>query len=560
MVIPYTGAISMEHIFPIVIIGAGPVGMVTALFLSKYQIPSIIIERRPGISQHPKSRGINVRTMELMRLLSIENALRQYELPKEARRFTWCTQLGGDIIQDVTSHPTQHDHSPTCAALISQDKVERELLRACEKDPLIDIRFNQTCVDIAKQNEKNVVFVKNTEQQQEALSCRFLIAADGANSSLRELLDINMVGKDNLGEYCNIYCRINLSEALKNHISAGYFFTEPSLVGRFFLSVNGRDEWLFGMKVLTEQGQTKADFTKDFCMQMVRECFSKDLTIDKIDIISTGFWTMAATIAENYQYNNMFLVGDAAHRLPPTGGLGMNTGIQDAHNLAWKIAYVLKGFAKKDILDSYTRERIPVAEQNIHWSMKNAERFIRLYEAIYSGNLQQFQHEVEQQTSHINSHNLDLGFQYQTGIVHDVKPTIDPNDNSANYQQQPYTGCRAPHFEVNYQNKTYSILDILQSHFVLLTAEKENKWQAAIKNIKTAFPLSIYQILPEGIPNSENILTSTVNFLALYQIEQNGAVLTRPDGHIAWRCITAPSNREEKLVDVFNQLRLMVSL
>ncbi len=190
-----------------------------------------------------------------------------------------------------------------------------------------------------------------------------------------------MDGPDNLGRSCSVYCEFDISQWTQHRISAGFFFTNPNLLGRSLFTAYGKNRWIVGMHFKPEN--TKEDFSDEYCNNEIRRVL--DIPDLKIKIINKSFWTMAAQIAQQYRQGRIFLVGDAAHRLPPTGGLGMNTGIADAHNLAWKLAFVLKYNASDALLDTYYDERAPVAKRNIEWSTENAKRFFDIFKAIQAG-------------------------------------------------------------------------------------------------------------------------------------------------------------------------------
>ena len=158
------------------------------------------------------------------------------------------------------------------------------------------------------------------------------------------------------------------------------------------------------------EGDSKDDFTDVKCMSKIRKFVElHDLSIH---IINKSFWTMAAQSARQYCKGRVFLVGDAAHRLPPTGGFGMNTGIQDAHNLAWKLTFVLKYHISGKLLGSYEEERAPIAEQNIKWSAENAKRYVKIGEALRADDTDKLKDLLVDQQYNLNDSGLDLGFIY----------------------------------------------------------------------------------------------------------------------------------------------------
>ena len=229
-------------------------------------------------------------------------------------------------------------------------------------------------------NQVTVEILNKNTNQKETLSSQYLIAADGANSSLRKLFNVEMEGMNNLGVFCNIYCEMNLDKYVEHRPSAGFMFTRPDVRGTFLLSKKGYKKWLVGVRIGSNPNLTKESFTDDFCVDYVKKVIN-DPEVE-VHVINKAFWTMAALIAKQYRVDRVFFAGDAAHRLPPTGGFGMNTGIQDVHNLAWKLAMVLKGQADESLLDTYFTERVQIAKTNSSWSINNAKRMEKIFRCI----------------------------------------------------------------------------------------------------------------------------------------------------------------------------------
>jgi putative polyketide hydroxylase len=497
----------------IIIIGGGPVGLSAAICLAYQGIESILIEKHPTTTNHPKARGVNGRSMELFRSWGLEDQLKPYQLPQEAHSFTWIEDFQGREITRVRATDDYSSYSPTRGSVIAQDIVEQELFKKAQSMPLIDLRFNTEMINTSQDDKRVIVEIFNIEtHQKETLTAPYLIAADGANSSVRKLFNIEMEGVDNLGVFCNIYCEMNLDKYIKHRPSVGFMFTRPDLRGTFILSKDGYKKWLVGVRIDSNQNLTKESFTDDFCVDYVKKIIN-DPEIE-VRLINKAFWTMAALIAKQYRVGRVFLAGDAAHRLPPTGGLGMNTGIQDAHNLAWKLAMVINEHALDSLLDTYFTERVQIAETNTLWSISNAKRFEKIYTALDQNDLTTFEEALKDQSHHINNILLDLGFvygsEYQTQELY--KPTAK-------------VGARAPHCWLVKDNEQKSTLDLYTNQFVLVCHPEAHYWQDQYHQ----FPCKIVTIGEQG-----DYLDKNHDFLEKYEISKRGAVLVRPDGHVAW--------------------------
>ena len=392
----------------VIIIGGGPVGLSAAISLAYQGIQSILIEKHPTTTDHPKARGVNGRSMELFRSWGLEDPLEQHKMPKNVGRFTWLEDFQGKEITRVQATVDYSQYSPTTSALISQDDLEQELFKKAQRMDLIDLRFNTEMLNVFQDDEKvTVEILKKETNQKDILTAQYLIAADGAHSSLRNLFNIEMEGVDNLGVFCNIYCEMNIDKYVKHRPSAGFMFTRPDLRGTFILSKNCQKKWLIGIR-LESRNLTKESFTDEFCVDFIKNIIN-DPEIE-VHLINKSFWTMAALIAKQYRVGRVFLAGDAAHRLPPTGGYGMNTGVQDVHNLAWKLAMVINNQADDSLLNTYFTERAQIARTNIFWSISNAKRFEKIYTALAKNDLATFEEALKDQSHHINNILLDLGF------------------------------------------------------------------------------------------------------------------------------------------------------
>ncbi|MDP1834890.1 MAG: FAD-dependent oxidoreductase [Chlamydiales bacterium] len=497
----------------VVIVGGGPVGLSAAICLALQGIESVVIEKHPTTTNHPKARGVNGRTMELFRSWGLESQMKHYQMPKEAKRFTWLEDLQGKEVTRVQATVDYSPYSPTENAIIAQDNVEEELFKKAQSLSLIDLRFNHEMLHATQDDEKITVEVLNKDSgQNEIISAHYLNAADGANSSLRRLFDVEMEGTDNLGTFCNIYCEMDLDKYVADRPSAGFMFTRPDLRGTFLLSKKDQKKWLVGVRIGSNPNLTKESFTDDFCVDYVKKVVG-DPEVE-VRLINKAFWTMAALIAKQYRVGRVFFAGDAAHRLPPTGGFGMNTGIQDVHNLAWKLAMVFKGQADDALLDTYFTERVQIANTNTRWSVSNARRFEKIFTALAQNDLVTFEEALKDQAHHINNILLDLGFVY--GEEYQTQEA---------YKSSARVGARAPHCWLMKDYEEKSTLDLYDTQFVLVCHPKADHWQEKYRQ----YPCKIITIGDQG-----EYLDKNHDFLERYEISEKGAVLVRPDGHVAW--------------------------
>lgn len=515
---------------PVLIVGGGPVGLSMALALARQKIPSLIVERHPSTTNHPKARGANIRTMELFRQWGNATELLKWEQPKEARRIIWAESLQGkEIIRISMDDSNSHLYSPSKASLVAQDHVEESLYDTLRQHKESEVHFLKECISFEEDDSGITTRVLNrSTNHEEWVRSQYLIAADGAHSRIRQQLGIDMNGPENLAEFCNIYCELDLATWTKDRPFMGMLFTDPKITGRLIASVDGSNRWIVSMRFASDQ--TKENFTDHYCINEIKRVLGiADLAVT---IINKNFWTMAAQIANQYRKGRIFLMGDAAHRMPPAGGFGMNTGIQDAHNLAWKLAFVIKHNISDKLLDTYYVERLPIAEQNIKWSNKNARGYDKIIESVYSDDSKRLQDKLQEQSGILNFTGLDLGFIYHSNAV------ISENDqtlsvSAAKYIQTTLPGSRAPHAQLIKEGRTISTLDLFENDIVLLAGANGQAWQKAANELAQllSIPLKNYRVAING-----ELIDPESNWHTLYEISETGAILVRPDGHVAWRC------------------------
>ncbi|MEO0963208.1 MAG: FAD-dependent monooxygenase, partial [Pseudomonadota bacterium] len=300
--------------------------------------------------------------------------------------------------------------------------------------------------------------------------------------------------------------------------------------------------------------ETAADYNEARCRDLVTKAIGS--TDVQVDIRTIGSWAMSAQVAERYRKGRVFLVGDAAHRFPPTGGLGLNTGAGDAQNLTWKLAAVLKGQASPELLDTYEAERQPVARINSEQSLTNAAKIFDLiillhgmdpektaehYAAISAdpANVEGLPDAVEAQRPHFDSFNLQIGYRYASDALKDAAPLPPAAEiETSHFQPSWNIGEHVPHHWVLRNGETVSIHDMLAvDTFTLLTGPKAN---GAFQG--TGLGISSCQ---QGADFGDEGL----DWQASTGLPETGAVLVRPDGHIAARFTGAEDNTSQLLKD-----------
>ncbi|KAL4282278.1 hypothetical protein GQ457_03G009140 [Hibiscus cannabinus] len=387
-----------DSLLPVLIVGAGPVGLVLSILLNKFGIKCTVLEKNKIFSKHPQAHFINNRTMEVFRKLDgLAEEIQRSQPPVDLwRKFIYCTSLTGSILGSVDHmHPKDFEKvvSPISVAHFSQYKLTRILVKMLENlglgihslegpeglhpEPLRgrEILMGHECVSIDTTDEcvtATVSFSKEGKLLTRKIQSKILIGADGAGSTVRKLVGIQLKGEKDLQKLVSVhFWSKELGQYLLNKRPGMLFFIfNTEAIGVLVAHDLTQGEFVLQIPFYPPQ-QNLEDFSPEICKKLILKMVGQELS--DIDVIDIKPWVMHAEVAERFVCGNnqIMLCGDAAHRFPPAGGFGMNTGIQDAHNLAWKIASLLKGVAPSSILATYETERKPIALFNTALSVQN---------------------------------------------------------------------------------------------------------------------------------------------------------------------------------------------
>lgn len=509
-------------------------GLSAAISLAHHGIRSVLVERHPSTTDHPKARAVQTRSMELFRQWGCEEPVKSRALGQEYWQFRWCETMAGEFLGRVINPEGEDtDKSPAPRRIMGQDALEEALREHAESLPLVELRFRTEMREF-EQTGSNVVatVVERESGAEERIESLYMVGADGARSAIRRRLGIELEGPAAFAQQTSIYFEADLRTWSAPRPADIYYCTAGDWIG----VVNGSTRWLAIVRYHPELGQSRDDYSTEYCAETVRR--SVGVPDVPLRVINRTFWEMAAQVARTYRGGRIFLAGDAAHRMAPTGGFGMNTGIQDAHNLAWKLAAVIKGEGGPALLDTYEEERAEIARRNADWSAENAGRVDAINEAALTGNEEGFRAGVEEQQGHLCSEGLSLGLSYASaGILPDGTP--ERPSTTRDYLPTARPGSRAPHLWLHRNGDRISTLDLFGSRFVLLTSSPGDAWRAAA----AALPEPRRHLVDVHDVGARGALSDPAGeWLDLYELHAGGAVLVRPDGHVAWRVPSAPAN------------------
>ncbi|GAA1000611.1 FAD-dependent monooxygenase [Acrocarpospora macrocephala] len=561
---------------PVLIIGGGGCGLSSSIFLSDHGIDHLLVERHQSTSLLPKAHYLNQRTMEIFRQHGLADEVYAVGTPMaNLGTVKMVTTLGGDgpldrrTLQEMDafgggSLAEAYDRdSPGPSTNYPQLRLEPLLRRHAESRAPGRIRFHHELVTLTQDDDGVLAIIRDRDDDQTyTVRARYLIAADGGKT-VGPMFGVELRGPTGLVDMVNLHFRADLSP-----------WWDDRAVITFFNNPSGGSTW--GAGAMAQMGPTWGKHSEEWSITFGfrpddPEKFDESTIIPKIrsllnvpdlDIIpiNLSHWIVEAVLADRYRVGRVLLAGDAAHRHPPTTGLGLNTAIQDAHNLAWKLAAVLDGRADDALLGTYEAERRPVGARNVEWAMFTFANHAvvdagfglppgaptEMVEQAYAAHFSETPHgatlrarftEVaDTQRTEFQAHDIEIGFGYEAGaLVPDGSeaPSRDPMGFA--YQPTTRPGHRLPHAWLAHDGRRLSTHDLVgvPGGFVLLTGPSgASLWESAASRATAKF----------GVPVSTLVIGEGAAYIdpdgawaRLREVADDGAILVRPDNHVAWR-------------------------
>lgn len=567
---------------PVLIVGGGS-GLTSSILLSDLGIDSLLIERRDATSHMPKAGAHNQRTMEIFRRHGIAADIQRIGVPAHNRqRAVWMTSLGGEDFLDRRelfsidlngegSYRAMYERdSPELSAGLGQYLLEPLLREHAERSGHGTVAFGHELVDLHQDPAGVTATVRELASGAvQSVHARYVIAADGGRT-VGPLVGARMVGQTGLAEMLSIYFRADLADYVDDDVMAWWFVgPERGTWAGGSLIKAGPSPWdrrspTWTIHFMFPDGDPDIGrLTKDNALPRLRALLNlPDLDAD---VLGVSPWKIEAVQLDRCREGRVFFIGDAAHRQPPTSGLGLQSAIQDADNLTWKLAAVLHGWAPAALLDSYESERRPVCAENIDYALfafQNQFAFeaglglhrattVEQRRAVFAEHFTDSPIGATRRARalevfntvrlELDPHDRELGFSYERGaLVPDGTPAPPRDPMGVVYTACTRPGHRLPHAWLDDRGQRVSTHDLGSvGEFVLITASGGGPWCDAAAKLahETGIPLTGVRIGPGG-----DFGDPTRAWSAVSDTGADGAILVRPDRYVAARFTTLPSD------------------
>ena len=536
---PESSEVAEEVDVDVLIVGAGPVGLLGGILASRQGLSSLVVERRAGPQTAPAAHAVNARTYEICRQagLDMERIHAAGQDAADAGHVNFVTRLNGELIGRLP-YERQDDRcldvTPTPLRNLSQHRFEPILVDELRASPNTELRYG---VQWERSEERDQAMISDVVEldtgRSTRVTSRFVIGCDGAGSRVRKMLDIEMVGPPLLQCFLMVHFAADLRALTAERPGVLHFVLDPE-AGGAFVCHDVESDWVF-MHGIDPSVESVDDYDDERCLEVIERAAGTELDAK---IIGRGAWWMSSQTVDSMGSGRTFLAGDAAHRFPPTGGLGLNSGIQDIHGLMWRIGAVASGRAAPDLLTSYATERVPVAQNNAHQSLTNAIKMLdlavalgtdvepttaRMHEALADpSNADRIEAAVELQREHFDLFGLQLGYVYGDGALVPEEPAAEPGSPSE-YTPTARPGARMPHAWLHEIGGS-STLDLVPlDRPVLVSFGGHDTWADVLG------PAEV-ETVRIGVQTPE-----LDSWRRLCGVGETGALLVRPDQHVAWR-------------------------
>jgi len=542
-----------DSALPVLIAGGGTVGLCAALFLAHHGIPTLVAERQDGPSAQPRAAGLGPRSMEILREVGLEEAVNKaaVELPAgRLGRISAPALASADLPGAAEAAAARPEAAPPWSEQVFPSRARgtcpqsrlNEVLLAAAREHGAAVRYGARLMSLAHEGD-GITATLAGPGGPEVMRTPYLVAADGTRSPVRTALSIGTSGPGDLGApLASIFFRADLTP-----YTSGYSFLTCDITGTeppaMLVTVDGRREW-----ILHAAGDAAAGLDHGQALALIRAAVGAPGL--EAEVVSIRPWRPRGLLADRFAAGRVFLAGDAAHTVPPLGAFGLNAGIADAHNLAWKLAAVVSGQAGPALLDTYEAERRPVADLTL------AQAMLRLDLPRLHGDQGPDGAAARAAAGGLSAPVVHLGYRYDSGAVIGAEPRL-PSAEDIALDLDGAPGSRLPHAWLAGDGPRRSTLDLVQSRFTVLAGPAGEAWvqaaQAAAAQL--GLPVGAYRITPgPAAAGSETVTDASGRWAARAGLEPGGALLVRPDQFVAWRSPSLAADPAGELTGVLARI------
>jgi 2-polyprenyl-6-methoxyphenol hydroxylase-like FAD-dependent oxidoreductase len=508
----------------VLVVGGSLVGLSTSVLLASYGVPHLVVESHPGTAIHPRAASFHQRTMEVFRSVGLqreveEAAAREF---RQGGAIVAVESLGGkELAYFYRSYNDGVEGlSPTDRLFITQVGLE-PILRQRASDLGAEHLFGTDLVSFETRDDHVVSVIRpHVGGPEEVVVSDYLVAADGVHSAVREQLGIPMTGRGSFADCVTIYFKADVNPLMGDRNLSVVYVNHPELTGFFRFSITGDSGFLAVFATLEPDGARNTrvgeDISGEQCVELVRTALGSAFGLP-VDIESIQRWSAMAATAAAFQSGRVFLAGDAAHVMPPTGGFGGNTGVADAYNLAWKLAFATRGIVGPGLLDTYGAERQPISALTVEQAYTRYA--LRVDPSLPRDDLM----------PPLDDAAIELGAIYRSPAVH---PDHAPGQQLDDPHARTWTvGARVPHVPLTDNGSQSSTLDAADGGFALLADHGHDVWRRAAGDVEESLgvAVAVKPIDPGSLPEPAEPPAENAG------PGWTGAALIRPDGVIAWK-------------------------
>jgi 2,4-dichlorophenol 6-monooxygenase len=562
----------------VLVVGSGPAGSAAALALATYGVRTTVITKYGRLADTPRAHITNQRTMEALRDLGVADEVMAEATPQELMgNLVYCTSIAGEELGRLHAWGTRPDRfadysaaSPSRMCDMPQDLMEPVLLHNAQSRGA-KVRFDTEYLSLQQDDDGVTVRVRDRLRGDEYdIRARYVIGADGGRSQVADDIGLPLRGQMGVGGSINIVFEADLSHLVADRPSVLYWVLQPGAdiggIGAGLVRmVRPWHTWLivWGYDI----NGPAPDLTEEYGLSIVHKLLG-DESVD-VTITSSSAWTVNHVSAERYSSGRVFCAGDAVHRHPPSNGLGSNTSIQDAYNLAWKLAMVVKAQAGPALLETYSAERAPVGKQVVDRANQSIGDTSRIFDALgllntadpelmvaHMAARKDTTPEAEKQRAALreaiafkdyefNAHGVELGQRYSsTAVVPDGTPPEEPvRDPELYHHPSSRPGAKLPHAWLTTDHRRQVSTFDLGGHgrFTVFTGIGGDSWVRAAATVGERLGVDVAAVVIGPGREYDDLYG---DWARVRGIEDGGVLLTRPDNYVAFRQTGAASAAE----------------